>query len=64
MPISMLWGEIRHASPSWTSEGSTVTQHNLNSKLTRGLITGVIIKSDVRDPQDPLCTRLLIPTRR
>ncbi|OJJ81435.1 carboxylesterase/lipase family protein [Aspergillus glaucus CBS 516.65] len=40
------------------SAGSAATQHILNSNLTRGLITGAIIESGVRDPRDPLCTSL------
>lgn len=40
------------------SAGSAATRHNLNSNLTRGLITGAIIESGVRDPRNPLYTSL------
>ncbi|EYE94123.1 uncharacterized protein EURHEDRAFT_413736 [Aspergillus ruber CBS 135680] len=40
------------------SAGSAAAQHILDSNLTRGLITGTVIESGVRDPGDPLCTSL------
>ncbi|KAL5342274.1 alpha/beta-hydrolase [Aspergillus crustosus] len=48
-------GDPDHITVMGQSAGSAATQHILNSPLTKGLITGAIIQSGVRDPQDPLC---------
>lgn len=56
--IDAFGGDPSHITVMGQSAGSAATQHILNSNLTRGLITGAIIESGVRDPRDPLCTSL------
>lgn len=51
--IAAFGGDPERITVMGQSAGSAATQHILNSPLTKGLISGAIIESGVRYPQDP-----------
>ncbi|KAJ5672822.1 alpha/beta-hydrolase [Penicillium longicatenatum] len=61
--IADIGGNPEHITVMGQSTGSAATYHILNSPLTKGLIKGAIIESDVRDPMNLYALLLLRITR-